>query len=184
MERQEEIIEILLKEYYWIKQSIQSNMSRIEKGLGFFFISISLAFGVGIKEKIYVLMFIIPWIAIGFTFYVILYLEGIFTDSGYAATIEERINNLLDSEVLKSELKVSVKLQQFTWPQILTFVIFGIIFIIVLVISIWFTYEQYKWATMINTLLILIFFAIAIYFLITLRSLAIKSQKIVKELSC
>ena len=157
IERQSEILGILVKEYFHIKEGYQSNISRVEKGLAFFLISISIAFGVGIKERICELLLIIPWLTIGFAFYSIMFLDILFTDDAYAATIASRINNLLDSEVLSWELKIAKKLQHFTWPAIMFFVIFFVIFIMIVFIAAINSSEQYPKMTLINSILIIFF---------------------------
>jgi len=181
MDRQSEILGILIKEYFRITQDIQKIFDRIWKGTGFLLAVLSLLFGIGIKERICEVFLMAPISLCILVYYVIMHFELMITIGAYGAVIEERINDSLDSHVLIWESKLTTQLHHFRHSITTLLILLFLLSLFIVVYSHIHSYIQYPKLTLVNAVISFLAITYSIILIIKLKSLHPKTRQLIQR---
>lgn len=123
MDKQEHALTILLDEYKRASSDIASLISDSEKIFGIWVTLITLALGVGVKENIKEIFFILPAVILAVFYYLINIYERLMSTGGYAAAIEKEVNKIVGTSVLRWESYLSRDLHHFRFTTVVLIVI-------------------------------------------------------------
>jgi len=153
MEKEVELLKILKREYFKTTDDIQRIYERIWKGTGFLIAVLSLLFGIGMKENVHEAFLIAPILIFILTFYVIMHFELMMTTGAYGATIEEKVNGIVECNALIWESKLTHKLHHAAFSVFILMFFLFILVLYILVESLNRSYEQYPILTKVNEII-------------------------------
>lgn len=144
MDKKEELkIDLLIKEYESIGQGIRTLFITNEKiiGLGFTIIATGLTFG--IKEEINEILLFLPVAIFGMMLYGVHIFTELMSMSGYRRCLEEKINVLLEDNILHWESSVVQKKHR-TFGNYLLYIVYFLFLVLAIFVSLSTAWQHYS----------------------------------------
>lgn len=114
----DKILDILFDEYKRSADYTHEIENQIEKILSVWIGVMVLTFGIGLKENIHLIFFLMPVIVFSVLFYTVGLYENIVVAGGYTADLELRINNLTGKPLLNWESQLAPQIVHVRVPLV------------------------------------------------------------------
>lgn len=182
MNKEKEALRILIKEYFKVASDITRMTMNLHKTSGLLGGLIAIIFSIGFGRDQSLLFLIIPLITLVVIYYFIFNYDSMVIMGAYGAVLENKINSMVENNILNWESKLTVPLNH-RMPSIYLLYCISFILIMVLnILSIYYSFLKYPGWTIDILIVVVLFMIYAAKLLINLNTKHEKAQETIKQL--